>query len=114
MIFFKKNFFKVSIAFFSFFILLGCQKNSQPELVHTYTSQDAEINQLKIKISELEHLIKGPAKNNSKPKLKGKRSKIKTITFRIGSNEDRIRIYWEDGSKTDLECTKEHFTWACG
>jgi len=25
-----------------------------------------------------------------------------------------LRIYWADGSTSDLPCTKEQGTWACG
>tara|TARA_Y100001968_G_C19255275_1_gene666472 strand:- start:393 stop:614 length:222 start_codon:yes stop_codon:yes gene_type:complete len=39
---------------------------------------------------------------------------IKSLTFREGSKDDRIRIYWSSGKKTDLPCTKEQSIWACG
>ncbi|MCP9850862.1 hypothetical protein KBY88_13755 [Cyanobium sp. Morenito 9A2] len=39
---------------------------------------------------------------------------VKSLTFRIGSSDDRLRVYWADGSRTDLPCTKEQGTWACG
>ncbi len=39
---------------------------------------------------------------------------IKEVTFRIGTEDDRLRIYWSDGRKTDLPCTKEQNIWACG
>jgi hypothetical protein len=39
---------------------------------------------------------------------------VKSLTFRIGSSDDRLRIYWADGTTTNLPCTKEQGTWACG
>ncbi|WP_411869650.1 hypothetical protein [Vulcanococcus limneticus] len=39
---------------------------------------------------------------------------VKSLTFRSGTDSDRLRIYWADGSASDLECTKEQATWACG
>ena len=32
---------------------------------------------------------------------------IKSITFRRGTTDDRLRIYWADGSSSDLPCTQE-------
>ena len=31
-----------------------------------------------------------------------------------GLADDRLRIYWADGSQTDLECNQEQATLACG
>jgi hypothetical protein len=39
---------------------------------------------------------------------------VKSITFRSGSGDDRLRIYWADGSTSDLPCTKEQTTTVCG
>ena len=39
---------------------------------------------------------------------------VKSLTFRMGSEDDRLRIYWGDGTTSDLPCTKEQGTWACG
>ena len=39
---------------------------------------------------------------------------IKSITFRSGTADDRVRIYWANGERTDLPCTLEQGTWACG
>ncbi|WP_143703320.1 hypothetical protein [Prochlorococcus marinus] len=52
-------------------------------------------------------------------KLKSNKNKdfsiyIKSLTFRLGSEDDRLRIYWSDGEKTDLPCTEDENIWACG
>jgi hypothetical protein len=39
---------------------------------------------------------------------------IKSLTLRSGSDDDRLRIYWANGSTTDLPCTKEQSTLVCG
>ena len=39
---------------------------------------------------------------------------MKSLTYRSGSDDDRLRIYWADGTSSDLPCTKEQATWACG
>ena len=100
----------------SLFLLLGCQQNKKNEILNSYSIQEAEINQLKIQLSDLERRIKSKNKSKSKSGLKIniESSPIKSITFRIGTKDDRVRIYWEDGRKTDLPCTKEQKIWACG
>tara|TARA_Y100001968_G_scaffold69251_1_gene60358 strand:+ start:127 stop:336 length:210 start_codon:yes stop_codon:yes gene_type:complete len=69
---------------------------------------------LKVKISELEKLIQIKVKSDSEIITKGESSPIKSITFRADSKDDRIRIYWVVGRKTDLPCTKEQSIWAYG
>ncbi len=95
----------------------GCARNKHSDvdgiLIENTPYIENEINQLKIQLSEIEDLI-NKNKKRSRYKLEDNSSPIKSITLRIGSNDDRLRIYWKDGSKTDLPCTKEQLTWACG
>ena len=92
----------------------GCQKQQIQSATNIYPHQEAEINQLKVQISKLEKILIEEPKAKSEANLTSKESPIKSITFRIGSNDDRLRIYWNDGSITDLPCTKEQSIWACG
>jgi hypothetical protein len=39
---------------------------------------------------------------------------IKSLTLRSGTEDDRLRIYWADGTRTDIPCTKEQATLVCG
>ncbi len=39
---------------------------------------------------------------------------IKSLTFRIGTEDDRLRIYWSNGRTTDLPCSEDETIWACG
>ena len=40
---------------------------------------------------------------------------IRSLTLRIGTDDDRLRLYWADGQTSDLICSKEgRGTWACG
>tara|TARA_B100000700_G_C14473729_1_gene591884 strand:+ start:260 stop:559 length:300 start_codon:yes stop_codon:yes gene_type:complete len=98
----------------SFCLVQGCQKQPIQSASNIYSHQEAEINQLKVQISKIEKILIAKPKEKSKTKLQGKASPIKSITFRIGSNDDRLRIYWNDGKITDLPCTKEQSIWACG
>jgi hypothetical protein len=39
---------------------------------------------------------------------------VKSLTLRSGTEDDRLRIYWADGTSSDLPCTKEQATLVCG
>jgi hypothetical protein len=39
---------------------------------------------------------------------------VKSLTYRTGTESNSLRIYWADGSQSDLECTQEQSTLACG
>ncbi len=85
-------------------------------LVACQPSREAQrLQQLEQRVQQLEQRQATPEKadpadNKGKPPA----GVVKSLTFRIGSADDRLRIYWADGSRTDLPCTKEQGTWACG
>ena len=40
---------------------------------------------------------------------------IRSLTLRLGTDDDRLRLYWGDGQTSDLACSQEgKGTWACG
>lgn len=39
---------------------------------------------------------------------------VKSLTLRLGTVDDRLRIYWADGTTSNLPCTEEQKTWVCG
>ncbi len=94
--------------------MLGCQKNENKDYQSNAQDKENEIKELKVKISKIEQLIKTEVHSQEDMNEKVNGSPIKSVTFRIGSSDDRLRIYWQDGSKTDLPCTKEQSIWACG
>ena len=104
--------FQLFVIFIGFFLVLGCQKNKNHQSNNHYEGN--EIRELKAKIYKLEKLIETQLQNESDMNMQENASPIRSITFRIGSKDDRLRIYWLDGSKTDLPCTKEQSIWACG
>ena len=70
-----------------------------------------ELIKLEKRISNLENKI-NEGHDNAKDIKKS--PSIKEVTFRIGTEDDRLRIYWSDGRKTDLPCTKDQNIWVCG
>ena len=87
-------------------LLVGCQRNPG--------EQSQRLERLELRVQQLERrqsaLGNDPADRAGKPPA----GVVKSLTFRMGSSDDRLRIYWADGSSSDLPCTKEQNTWACG
>jgi len=71
--------------------------------------------QLELQVQQLEQrLNRLPAAPSSRGNDRAPAGVVKSLTFRSGTNDDRLRIYWADGSVSDLPCTKEQSTLACG
>ena len=89
--------------------LAGCQQGANPEA--------QRIDQLNLKIEQLEQRLNKLAserQDGSDRQGKPPAGRIKSLTLRTGTEDDRLRIYWSDGSTTDLPCTKEQATFVCG
>jgi hypothetical protein len=89
-------------------LLCACQQESRPEA--------QRIEQLNLKIQQLEQRLNTLSERNDGADKQGKppAGVIKSLTIRTGTEDDRLRIYWGDGSTTDLPCTKEQTTFVCG
>jgi len=99
----------VSVVALLAMALAGCQQGPNPEA--------QRIDQLNLKIEQLEQrLNKLASERHAGSDRQGKppAGRIKSLTLRTGSEDDRLRIYWADGSTTDLPCTKEQSTFVCG
>jgi hypothetical protein len=88
-------------------LLAGCQRGPSPE--------SQRIDELELKIQQLEQRLNkatrpDPADKAGKPPA----GPVKSLTFRTGTDDDRLRIYWGDGTSTDLPCTREQATYVCG
>jgi hypothetical protein len=95
----------VSLA--ALLLLAGCQRGP---------SADAErLDRLELRLQQLEQRQASPGAGNTADKAgKPPAGPVKSLTFRMGTSDDRLRIYWADGTSSDLPCTKEQSTWACG
>ncbi len=88
-------------------LVTGCQRGPSAE--------SQRLDQLQLRVDQLEKRLSlshasDPGDRAGKPPA----GVVKSLTFRMGSQDDRLRIYWADGSTSDLPCTKEQGTWACG
>ena len=87
----------------------GCQRGPSAE-AQRLDRVDLKIQQLEQRLNKLSVRAEDGADQSGKPPA----GVIKSLTLRMGSEDDRLRIYWGDGSKTDLPCTKEQSTFVCG
>jgi hypothetical protein len=90
-------------------LVSACERQPSPEA--------RRIEELNLKIQQLEQRLNTLARErNDAADQKGKppAGVIKSLTIRTGSEDDRLRIYWADGTTTDLPCTREQSTFACG
>ena len=75
----------------------------------------AALERLQLRIDQLEATHKDtlpvPADSNEKTPA----GPIDSLTLQLGTNDDRLRVYWKDGQTSNLECTEEgKGRWACG
>jgi outer membrane murein-binding lipoprotein Lpp len=91
--------------------LAGCQGSKPSDLQQLQQRQE----QLQLQIQQLEQRLNATtSRDGSDRQGKPPAGPVKSITFRSGTGDDRLRIYWADGSTSDLPCTKEQTTTVCG
>lgn len=88
--------------------ILGCQ-NNQTNRANKYDQNKT----LESRINKVEQQLKSYIKQTPSSNQGSINGSIKTLTFRTGTEDDRLRIYWSDGTKTDLRCEKEQLIWIC-
>ena len=77
-------------------------------------SPDEAISELTNRLDQLERRVNEGMRNSNDSGERVPPGPIKSITFRSGTADDRLRIYWENGKVSSLPCTLEQGTWACG
>ena len=91
--------------------LVGCSsKPSDPNGI----DQSEAIQRLDYRLQQLERRVGETSTSSPDTNDKTPPGPVKSLTLRLGSLDDRLRIYWEDGTTTNLPCTEEQKTWVCG
>lgn len=100
----------VALASSAALVLSACGSKTVP----VNKAQRETINRLEQRIEQLERQVgeKLPIPSDTSSKVPV--GPVSSITMRTGTADDRLRIYWADGTRSDLPCTKEQNTWACG
>jgi hypothetical protein len=90
-------------------LVASCQRGPSAE-TRRLDRVDLKLQQLEQRLNKLSIRTDDGVDKAGKPPA----GVIKSLTLRLGSEDDRLRIYWADGSQTDLPCTKEQSTYVCG
>ena len=107
---FRSGLITVALASSAALALSACGSKTAP----VNTTERKAINRLEQRIEQLELQVGEQIPPPSDQSNKVPAGPVSSITLRTGTADDRLRIYWADGTRSDLPCTKEQNTWACG
>ena len=88
--------------------LVGCERKPSVES-RRIDQLELKIQQLETRLNQVSSQVKQPDKGGRLPK-----GAIKSLTYRTAEDGNRLRIYWADGTTSNLPCTKEQGTLVCG
>ena len=75
----------------------------------------ASIEQLERRINQLEQELQQLRSPGGDADSKTPAGPLRSLTLRIGTEDDRLRMYWADGQTSNLICSQEgKGVWACG
>ena len=75
----------------------------------------ASIKQLERRINQLEQELQELKSPSGDADSKTPAGPLRSLTLRIGTEDDRLRMYWADGQTSNLICSEEgKGVWACG
>ena len=75
----------------------------------------ASIKQLEQRINQLEQELQQIKSPGGDADSKTPAGPLRSLTLRIGTEDDRLRMYWADGQTSNLICSQEgKGVWACG
>ena len=73
------------------------------------------LQQLEQRLSKLEREIQELKSPGGDADSKTPAGPLRSLTLRIGTEDDRLRMYWADGQTSNLICSQEgKGVWACG
>ena len=76
---------------------------------------NAELERLELRVNQLERRLGTGSTSEDPSDSKKPAGPLLSLTLRLGTEDDRLRLYWADGQTSDLICTEEgETTWACG
>lgn len=75
----------------------------------------ASLKQLERRLTQLEQELEQLRDPADDVDSKTPAGPLRSLTLRIGTEDDRLRMYWADGQTSDLICSQEgNGVWACG
>ena len=94
--------------------LSGCAMPFQQRHAELNQPSEQALRLLQDRVDALEARLRR-AEEGSQPDSRTPSGPLRSVTLRMGTADDRLRMYWADGQTSDLPCTQEgNGTWACG
>ena len=94
--------------------LSGCAMPFQQPHAELNPPSEQALRLLQDRVDALETRLRR-AEEGSPPDSRTPSGPLRSVTLRMGTADDRLRMYWADGQTSDLPCTQEgNGTWACG
>lgn len=91
------------------------QTSTQPQPDDASNSVAAAVERLQLRVDELEQSLEEKLADPVTTNDKTPAGPIDSLTLQLGTNDDRLRVYWKDGQTSNLECSQEgEGRWACG
>ena len=94
-------------------LLTGCSSSALNTT--DKNASKATLERLELRVNQLERQLNDIAPSPSPSDSKTPAGPIRSLTLRLGTDDDRLRLYWGDGQTSDLACSQEgKGIWACG
>jgi len=92
----------------------GCGSSNRGTGLSTELQSTQRIKQLENRLVVVEQQLRR-LERSGESDSKAPAGPLQSLTLRVGSTDDRLRMYWSDGQTSDLVCNQEgQGTWACG
>ena len=78
-------------------------------------TERAAIERLELRLDQLEQRLRQATSGAVDADPKAPAGPLDSLTLQLGSDDDRLRLYWKDGQTSNLSCSQEgQGKWACG
>ena len=94
--------------------ITGCGTLNRETGTSSEVTSTQRITQLESRLNDIEQKLRRLERSED-PDSKAPAGPLRSLTLRLGSSDDRLRMYWADRQTSDLVCNQEgQGTWACG
>ena len=88
---------------------------SKPSSTGGDQTSQAALDRLELRVNQLEQKLSSSSPGNAELDQNVPAGPLQSLTLRLGTDDDRLRLYWADGQSSDLLCSEEgKGVWACG